>query len=367
MLTTLLAGGAFATQVAYWSLLHIGFRRARRRGTLPQRNAPPRHQLPPMSVIVAARDEEAVLPDLLRALAAQTHPRYELIVVDDASDDATAEAVRRHAARHSHVRLVQVEQPHTPRKKHALTLGIDAARYELLAFTDADCAPPPRWLETLARHHAAAPHDRLLTGYSPYRLRRDALSRTAAYETFVTGFLTAAAAGLKRPYMAVGRSMSYPKHVFQRIGGFEHSLQSLSGDDDLLVQEVRRRGAAETIAVLDEASFVPTDAPASWLAWLRQKRRHASAGRFYARDTQAHLALFQGSGLLLWSAPLWAGLPGVALLLGRLGLQTLILADAARTLDERRLLPALPLLELAYAAHNLIVAPLGLARVPEEG
>ena len=270
----------------------------------------------------------------------------EVVIVDDASTDTTADVVARHAREHANVRLVRVEEPRPPRKKHALTRGIGAARHELLAFTDADCAPPPEWLTTLTRHHAAESHDLVLVGYSPYRHRADLLGRLAAYETFVTGFLTAAAAGLGRGYMGVGRNISYPRTVFDRIGGFEHSRQSLSGDDDLLVQEVQRRAAAEVRAVLDPRSFVPTDAPATWRAWLKQKKRHTSAGRFYHRSVQAHLAVFQGLFYYLdaYDDTVWA----------------------ADTLGERRLLPAFPVLELLYAGYNLVVAPLGLARVPEE-
>lgn len=353
-----LFAAAGAVQLAYWGLLHRGFARARRTGgTAP---ATP----PPVSVVVAARDEAACLPALLAALARQTHPDFEIVLVDDASEDATAEIARAWHRRLPNLRLVRVTDPQPPRKKRALTQGIDAATHDVLAFTDADCTPPPTWLAALARRHAEAPEGTVLVGYSPFRRAPGAVNRLARYETFVTGFLTAAAIGLGRPYMAVGRNLSYRRRLFRRLGGFAHSLHAMSGDDDLLVQEAARQRAAPVRAVLDPATFVPTDAPATWRAWLRQKRRHVSAGRYYDAATQAHLALFHATGVGLWLAPFALGWPGAALLGTKLAVQGLVLRRAAHVLRERDLMAVQPLLELGYAAYNLLVAPLGLARRP---
>ena len=360
----------FVIHVAYWLLLRRGLQRAFAQDATPGPSGRT-EALPPLSVVVAARDEETDLPVLLDALIRQTHPRFEIVVVDDASVDATPQIVRRWAARyadseHVSIRLMQVETPQSPRKKHALTRGIAAARHALLALTDADCAPPPDWLAALAARHAAAPEETLFLGYSPYRPAPGVLNRLARYETFVTGLYTAAAAGLGRPYMAVGRNMSYPKALFDRVDGFAHSLASLSGDDDLFVQHVARENAAPVRHVFGWATRVLTDAPASWHAWLRQKRRHASAGRFYAPAPRRHLALFHATDLALWLAPFFAGWPGAALLAARLAVQGVVLRRATRRLGEKKLLSAFPLWALLYALYTLLVVPLGLLRVPDE-
>jgi glycosyltransferase involved in cell wall biosynthesis len=346
---------AFILHAGYWMLTRRGLRRARQRAPTPRIRD---EALPPVSVVVAARNEADRLPTLLDAMLRQTHPTYEIIVVDDASTDATAKVVRAWQQRHDHLRLVQVTRPVAPRKKHALTQGIAAARYERLAFTDADCTPPPSWLRALAAHAHQHP-EALLIGYSPFRRQPGLLNRLACYETFVTGVMTAASAGLDRPYMAVGRNLSYPRSLFARIGGFAHSRRSMSGDDDLLVQAVDRQQAAPIYVVLDPDTFVPTEAPSTWRTWLRGKRRHVSAGRFYRWRTLAHLGLFQGSGALLWAAPLLAGWAGVALLGGKLGVQHAVLHEAAARLDEHDLLPGLPLWDLLHTAYLAAITPFG--------
>ncbi len=355
----LVFGVAFVVQIVYWGLLRHGFLRAQREA-FPGVERP----VPPMTVVVAARDEARRLPTLLSALTRQTHPHYEIILVDDASVDATVAILRTWQDDHPLLRVVSVVQPEEPRKKRALTQGIDGAAYPLLALTDADCAPPPGWLMVLAQRHARMPGEKLLIGYSPFRKAPGLLNRLARYETFVTGFLTAATVGLGRPYMAVGRNLSYSQALFEHVEGFTPILHALSGDDDLFVQHVFRHRAASIHHLFDPRTFVPSEAPATWRAWFRQKRRHLSAGRFYDREVQVHLALFQGTSIALWLAPLALGWLGAGLLGTKLLAQHLILHRAAHALHERDLLATQPFLEVLYVAYNLLLAPLGLTRLP---
>ena len=349
---------ALAVQASYWMLLRRGFRRSAPSSARP---AASRSSTPPITVVVAARDEEETLPRLLHALARQDHPDYEVIVVDDGSSDRTPAILHDWSNRFHHLRILRTSGAG---KKPALTRGIRAARHDLLAFTDADCDPPPTWLTSLAAAHAESSTDWVLVGYSPFRRGGGLIGQLARYETFVTGFLTAGAAGLGRAYMAVGRNISYPRAVFDRVGGFGPIMHSMSGDDDLFVQLVARRRAANVRALLDPTSFVLTDGPRNLREWLRQKRRHTSAGRFYAPSINAHLALFHGTGLMLWLAPFLAGWMGAVLLGIRLLLQHLILREAGRDLGERDLVSIQLLLEPLYLVYIAFVAPAGLMRMP---
>lgn len=350
---------AVLVQVGYWAAFRRGFRRACEREPGAVRDAVEAAE--PITVVVAVRNEEAVVGRLLQSLERQTHPDFEVIVVDDGSTDGTRDAVRNWTLRLAHFRLLAQEAAN---KKEALTAGIRAASHPLLAFTDADCGPPPTWLATLAGEHERRGAG-VLIGYSPMRAGESGLAqRFARYETFVTGFFMLSAAGLNRPYMAVGRNLSYARRVFADIGGFAHSARSLSGDDDLFVQEVARRRAAPVHAVLDARSFVPTDAPPSWSAWIRAKRRHTSAGRFYRLPVKAHLVAFHASNALVWLAPFVVGWWGAAALAARFAWQFYVLRRPARMLGESDLMAALPAYEALYVLYNVIVAPLGVLRMP---
>ena len=346
---------ALAVQAAYAAATRRGLRRA----VAAPAPAPSDR---PISVVVAARDEAARLAGLVAALGAQTHAAFEVVVVDDGSSDATADLVAAWAARDARVRLVR--NGRAPGKKGALETGIAAARHPALALTDADCAPPPGWLRALAGYHDAggdAGAGTLVVLYAPYRRAPGALNRIARYETFVTGALTAAALGLGRPYMAVGRGLSYTRATFEAAGGFARHAHLLSGDDDLFVQDVAARTNARIAHAFGPATHAVSDAPASWRAWLRQKRRHLSDGRHYPPNVQRHLAAFHATSVLLWLAPL-AGAPGTALLAAHLGLRVWALAPASRAFGERDLLAGVPLYEAAYLLYNALLAPASMAR-----
>lgn len=344
---------ALTVHLGYWIAIGIGLDRSRR-----EREAADEPAVP-ISVIVAARDEEDSIEVLLTALRHQTHETFEVVVVDDDSCDETAAIVERIAAEDYRIRLIRVTDPSPPRKKRALTAGIRASMHDRLAFTDADCLPGERWLETIASHSADEPGV-VLIGFGPLRKEKGAVNMFSRFETWITATLTAASVGLGRPYMAVGRNFSYPRSLFEKVGGFEDHLHSLSGDDDLLVQQARRHGASVRY-MFDPASFVESDAPEDWRTWVRQKLRHTSAGRHYDRTPQLHLALFHASNLAVWLSPLFLGWTGGALLAGRFLVQRQILRRAAEALHvDPDLMVFQPILDLGYVLYNTLLAPAGV-------
>jgi cellulose synthase/poly-beta-1,6-N-acetylglucosamine synthase-like glycosyltransferase len=351
--------GALALVLLYSGLLRWGWR---------TRPTPPREPEPhpPVSVVVALRDEEEDVSGLLDALDAQTHPSYEVVLVDDASTDTTLSRLRTWADDRTYARIVPITSPAPPRKKTALTRGVDAASHDLLAFTDADCRPPPTWLSTHAAAHAATDNDTVLVGHSP--IQGDGLLGTfAQYEGAVAATYAAAAIGLDRPYMAVGRNLSYPRSVFAAAGGFSSVSDGMSGDDDLFVQALHRQDVGTIRTLYAPEAAVPTSAPASWAAWWHQRRRHVSAGRYYSREPAFHLTLLHTSLIALWTAPLLLGpTTGVGLLATGLLARHALLAPACEDLGRGAALPAgLPLWEAGYALVHLVVAPIGLLSPPE--
>ncbi len=369
---------ALAIQLAYWVCLGVGFSRVRKD---QPGESDGRSEGLPISVIVAARNEASRVPALLDALEAQTHGSFEVVVADDGSIDETAELIDARSVLWKEgggraLRCVRVlegaaEAAGLPRKKYALTRAIAEAEHDRLAFTDADCIPPPEWLATLARYAAPDGKDggAVLVGYGPYRKEPGLLNAFVRYETLLSAFLAASAVGWKRPFMAVGRNFSYTRTLFEDLGGFEHSAASLSGDDDLLVQEVARTRAANVRYVLEPASFVVSEAPDSFGAWLRQKLRHTSAGRFYSRMAKAHLLIFHLSSLILWlgvpvlriSSGVWLG---AALLAVRFLVQRAALLPAENVFGARDLSLAQPFFDGLYLVYNVVVAPVGAVLKP---
>ena len=131
---------AVLVQLTYWGAFQIGFERARAAERV-RRPGPAASPPPPASLVIAARNESAVLPRLLRSIAQQDHPALDVVIVDDASDDDTLAIL---AGAGDRINTVRITDPVPPRKKHALTAGIAAAESDVLLFTDADCTPKTR-------------------------------------------------------------------------------------------------------------------------------------------------------------------------------------------------------------------------------
>ncbi|MDG5777199.1 mycofactocin biosynthesis glycosyltransferase MftF [Haloarculaceae archaeon H-GB1-1] len=122
----------------------------------PERD--PDHR-PPVSVVVTVRNEADAIGACLDALAALDYPTFEVVVVDDGSTDGTRDAVRSHPLCESGVaRIVAVGSASDPLGIGASrNRGVEAARHDVVAFTDADCRPRPAWLADLVPCLAA--HD----------------------------------------------------------------------------------------------------------------------------------------------------------------------------------------------------------------
>lgn len=104
----------------------------------------PRTQGPYISVVVCTRNGAATLEACLAALERQNYERYEVIVIDDGSTDGVPTI----AAAHESVRYIHQEHAGL---SVARNTGKDAARGEIIAYTDDDCVPDEDWLQYLAQ------------------------------------------------------------------------------------------------------------------------------------------------------------------------------------------------------------------------
>jgi cellulose synthase/poly-beta-1,6-N-acetylglucosamine synthase-like glycosyltransferase len=245
------------------------------------------------SVIVAARNEERHLPGLLAALLNQKYPDFEIIVVNDRSTDDTPSLLSKYERAHPNIHRIDIvtASKEMPAKKHALAAGIAASRGEILLFTDADCLPPPGWIKALVGQF----NDKvgIVAGYSPYRGPKTSVNSLRVlllrllhyfieYEEFKGATWSAGSIGVDLGWLCTGRSLAYRKSIYNEVGGFEGIKQSVSGDDDLFMQLVRRNTRCGIRYVTSPDSFVPTFPPGSFQEFVSQRTRHFSAGKYFS-------------------------------------------------------------------------------------
>ena len=254
----------------------------------PQTN---HEELPPVSVIVCARNEYNNLQEYLPILLSQDYPTYEVIIVDDSSEDDTEFLLER--LKHQYAHLYHTFVPRGARvlssKKLALTIGLKAAHHEHILLTDADCRPESKyWIREMMQGFANADTE-IVLGFSPYFEKKGLLNHLISYDTLFTGLQYTGMARAGFPYMGVGRNLAYKRSTFFGMGGFKGLLNNQAGDDDLFVNRVATRKNTSVVCTRD--SLIWSAPKTTWHEWLHQKRRHLSVSPQYNLKSKCRLTI----------------------------------------------------------------------------
>lgn len=308
-------------------------------------------KLPPVSVVICARAEATNLTENLPLIFSQDYPDFEVVVVNDRSWDDTKDILNAFIVLHKNIHVIHIAEnnhnQHTG-KKMALTLGIKAAKHELLVLTDADCKPASnKWLREMVS--AYEQDTNMVLGYSPFIKRKGFLNKLIRYDGFFIAmqYLSFAKAGL--PYMGVGRNLSYTRSLFFKNKGFKSHYYIASGDDDLFVGQAAIPG--QTKISVNPAGHVFTAARTTFEDWFIQKKRHYTTAPHYRFKYKFWLALYPVSLCLMALGSIIMLIINkyvliiLAIWILRYLLQMFIFTRSTRWLEQKDLLPLIPLYE----------------------
>ena len=247
-------------------------------------------QLPGVSVIVCARNEEENLQNYLSHILEQDYPTFEVIVINDGSTDDTPHILERYSRLYPnlHITFVPKEARIISSKKLGLTLGVKAAKYNHLLFTDADCVPAGKsWIRNIMTRYDE--NTDVVLGYGAYFKEKTLLNTLIQYDTFFHAlqFLGMAEAG--KPYMGVGRNLSYKKDLFIEKNGFGDTLHLISGDDDLFVNKVANKHNTRIVTTQESVTYsIPKT---TWRDWIHQKKRHLRVSPYYTTKSKLQIGV----------------------------------------------------------------------------
>ena len=106
----------------------------------------------PVSIIICAKDEAQNLENFLPSVLEQDYPEFEVIVVNDGSEDDTENILKRLDNKYKHLYVTRIPKSNRFRqgKKLAVTIGLKAAKNEWVLLTDADCEPVSKnWISKM--------------------------------------------------------------------------------------------------------------------------------------------------------------------------------------------------------------------------
>ncbi|MDR2057368.1 MAG: glycosyltransferase [Dysgonamonadaceae bacterium] len=251
------------------------------------------HSQPPVSIIIYARNEPENLQSFLPSILEQNYPEYEVIVANDDFTGDSEGVLKRFQIQHKHLYYTYIPQgtKNISRKKLGLTLGIKAAKYDTLLFTEADSHPVSAdWITCMTRH--LNDKKTIVVGFSALEKCNTLKHRYAVFDYYFANLQMIAMALLKIPYGVNGRNLVYRKEYFDSQKGYSKYRYLQMGEDDLFVNEIATK---ENMAVeLSPESIIY----AQWNEmsdWKYTKIDRAITQHFYKKTP-----------VILWRIELWS-------------------------------------------------------------
>lgn len=245
----------------------------------------------PVSVIICAKNEEKNLRKFLPEILTQNYPEYEVVVVNDGSEDDTELVLNEFRKDFPHLKVVHFhpDEYYKHGKKMALLVGIKSAKYEHLLFTDADCKPAGKgWIREMATGFTG--QRKVVIGYSGFIPENSFLNLLIRWDCFFHGVMYLSAAIRGRAYMATGRNLAYTKSLFFENRGFSGHYHLASGDDDLFIRQVSN--SENTNICIHPEAIVLTPAKKTFYEWKWQKSRHISTSYYYKTINRFRLGFY---------------------------------------------------------------------------
>jgi glycosyltransferase involved in cell wall biosynthesis len=316
---------------------------------------------PLLSIIICARNEYANLEKHIPLIMQQDYPEFQLVLVDDGSWDGTRDLMMAFEEQYPNVKATRTLHEDDKRdirgKKFAVTIGVKAAKYEHLVFTDADCYPKTTdWLKEMATGFQSA---NMVLGYGAYEQQNSFVNTLIRFETMKIAKRYFGLAIGGKAYMGVGRNLAYTKKSFYDLFGFQSHIRILSGDDDLFIQDFSKKWP---VAVRATTAGATVSMPKTNMSdWIKQKRRHVSTAAHYRNDIKAILFILELSSLFFFAGFVTLPLLNVPLiywfplLFIQLLIQYIFYYTFSKRLKEQKLWLLNPLLEVIIWAFQALI------------
>jgi cellulose synthase/poly-beta-1,6-N-acetylglucosamine synthase-like glycosyltransferase len=248
-------------------------------GLIRLKNAPiEKHQdVPTVSIIVAARNEEENIRYLLDDLNQQTYPQKKLqvIIADDRSTDKTWSIITEYKNKYNNfygVKIADLSKTMTP-KKHALTKAIEESNGEIIISTDADCRIPNTWVESMV--DTFDEETGIVVGYSKIDTELESFfDHYQSIDFLALMSANAGSLGWGNAWTGSGQNLAYRRSAFDKINGFNPVADKISGDDFYLVQAISKIAKAKYN--INPTGFVKTKSSENVSKFISQRIRWAS-------------------------------------------------------------------------------------------
>ncbi len=320
-----------------------------------------------ISIIIPARNEEANIRNCIESILRQNYAShlFEVIVVDDFSEDKTADIVRSY----KNVVYLQLNEVDRSHKKQAISLGIANSKGALIVTIDADCTAPSNWLRNIASKYEAE-HPVMIVAPVSYDCNSSILQIFQSLDFMSMQGITAAAHRLQLGNMSNGANLAFSKEAFYAVNGYEGIDHLASGDDYLLMMKMQQKFLGKVSYIKSLGTIVHTLPQTTWWLLLQQRIRWASkSGKYNDARLTAILLLvyvFNMSFLMIGIVALHDSFLWTVLLLMlscKIVIELFFLFPVTAFFNKKKQLWIFPLLQPLHILYIIIAGLLGFAGV----
>lgn len=235
-----------------------------------------------VSVIVPFRNESESILHCFKSLTDQDYPNdsYEIIFVDDFStDDSLVKLLK--IVNSTNVKVISVPEEYSvnAHKKRAIRYGIEKSSGEIIVTTDADCTHPNKWLSTLISFFDVKTG--FVSGPVEFENGHTLFEKIQKLEFAGLVITGAGLIGSGKPTICNAANIAYRKKVYEEVGGFTFQMNLSSGDDELLMQKIKRDTGYKVKFANHHDAIVKTFPNRTVSEFYQQRKRWASKGLFY--------------------------------------------------------------------------------------
>ncbi len=281
------------------------------------------------SIVIPARNEETNIKACLQSIQQLNYPAhlFEVIVVDDFSDDGTVPTAKQFPGVHVIELKDILNEKINSYKKKAIEVGIAKATGGYIVTTDADCIVPANWLRNFAFIIQQQPTVFIA---APVAMKEEnsAIKIFQSLDFLSLQGITAASVGAGFHSMCNGANLCYSKEAFYKVDGFTGVDHIASGDDMLLMHKLYKQYPNEVHYCKAADSIVLTEPVETVAAFFRQRIRWASKADKY--DDQRIIAVL----LLVYLLNLWLLVLAVSCFFISNNIQLLLLSLVVKTIAE---------------------------------
>jgi len=233
-----------------------------------------------VSMIIAARNEEANIEQCLVSIIQQNYPKQliEIILIDDASTDETFIRATNILAASGITHCIIQNQSHLG-KKRSLKIAIEQSNSEIIICRDADTfSISNNWLSTIVNYMASSKKEFVICPIAIDH-KSGILSSLQETETVILSLFTIASTYFKVPFLASGANLAFTRRLFFDTGAYEGHLNIASGDDIFFLEKVKQLDRNK-IGYLKNKEAIVYTFPEKYLSGLIQQKTRWSSKLF---------------------------------------------------------------------------------------